>query len=224
MEIKRGAAATKARALAVYERLLAQYPDVHCTLDYKNPFQLLIMTILAAQSTDARVNVVARNLFKQYKRPADFVAAPVEEVEVAIHSCGFYRAKARNIKKACADLVEKHGGEVPGTLEDLVQLAGVGRKTANVVLGECFGVPGVVVDTHCTRVTNRLGFSKHQDAVKIEKDLMKIWQREHWTTYSHLMVFHGRAICVARAPKCSECPVNALCPFPRSAQGKKIAR
>lgn len=223
-EVRRGVAATRARALEVYERLLAQYPDVHCTLDHREPFQLLIMTILAAQSTDARVNIIAKDLFQQFKTPADFLKVPIEEIERAIHSCGFYRAKARNIVKTCTMLVEQHGGKVPGTLEELVKLAGVGRKTANVVLGECFGVPGVVVDTHCTRVSNRLGFTKQQDAVKIEQDLMKVWPREHWTTFSHLMVFHGRAICVARAPRCSQCPVQEHCPFPQTREGKYVAR
>jgi endonuclease-3 len=223
-EVKRGRAATQERAKAVYERLLAAYPEVHCTLEYRSPFQLLIMTILAAQSTDARVNIVAKDLFRKYKKPADFLQVPVEEIEKDVHSCGFYRAKARNIVKTCQDLVEKHGGEVPGTMEELVQLAGVGRKTANVVLGECFGIPGVVVDTHCTRVANRLAFTKNQDPAKIEQDLMKVWPREHWTTFSHLMVFHGRAICIARGPKCSTCPVRDLCPFPSTKEGKQIAR
>lgn len=223
-EVKRGRAAAQARAGAVFERLLAAYPDVHCTLEYHEPFQLLIMTILAAQSTDARVNIVAKDLFKKYKKPSDFLKVPVEEIEVDIHSCGFYRAKARNIVKTCQELVASHGGEVPGTMEELVKLAGVGRKTANVVLGECFGVPGVVVDTHCTRVANRLAFTKNQDPVKIEQDLMKVWPREHWTTFSHLMVFHGRAICVARGPRCSICPVRDLCPFPNTKEGKQIAR
>ncbi len=212
------------RAKDVYVRLCEQYPDVRCTLDYHNAFELVIMTALAAQCTDARVNIVAKDLFARFPTPHSFLGADVKEVEVLIHSCGFYRQKAKNILLTCESLVEKFGGAVPGRMEDLVQLAGVGRKTANVVLGECFGHQGVVVDTHCTRVANRLGFTKNQDAVKIEKDLMKVWPPAHWTLFSHFMVFHGRAVCSARAPKCSECTLRELCPFPDTKEGKKLAR
>ena len=216
--------ATRERAGLVLEKLTAAYPDVRCSLNHHSPLQLLIMTILAAQSTDARVNIVAKDLFRKYRKPEDFLAVPVEELEQDVHSCGFFRMKAKNIRQTCQDIIEKHGGQVPGTMEELVALAGVGRKTANVVLGECFGVQGVVVDTHCTRVANRLAFTKNVDPVKIERDLMKVWPPDHWTLFSHLMVFHGRAICVARTPKCSICPVNELCPFPRSREGLKVAR
>lgn len=223
-KVKSSLSGQKERAIEVYARLCALYPDVRCTLDYHSPFQLVIMTALAAQCTDARVNIVAKDLFARFPTPLSFLEADVKEVEKLIHSCGFYRQKAKNILLTCQSLVEKFGGEVPGRMEDLVQLAGVGRKTANVVLGECFGHQGVVVDTHCTRVANRLGFTKNQDAVKIEKDLMKVWPPAHWTLFSHFMVFHGRAVCSARSPKCSECTLRELCPFPDTKEGKKLAR
>lgn len=212
------------RARNIYAILLEAYPEVECTLEYRSPFQLLVMTILAAQSTDARVNLVTKDLFKKYGTPADFLKLSQEELEKAIHSCGFYRNKAKNILATCKDLVERHGGEVPGTMEELVVLAGVGRKTANVVLGECFGQPSVVVDTHCTRLTNRLGFTRQQDPVKIEQELRKLWPKETWTLFSHLMVFHGRAVCTARAPSCPACPVRGLCSFPETREGKKVAK
>lgn len=217
-------AAEKARAIAVFKRLDATYPEVRCTLNYKSPFQLLLMTILAAQCTDERVNIVCKDLFQHYKTPQDFVDVPLETLEVAVHACGFFRSKAKNIKATCAILVNEHGGEVPRDMESLVRLPGVGRKTANVVRGECFGEQGVIVDTHCTRLANRLGFTKLQDAVQIERALMCVWPPEHWTQMSHFMVFHGRAVCNARAPRCSECTLRDLCPFPTTAKGKSIAR
>jgi endonuclease-3 len=223
-QIRTSIAANRERAPLVYDRLAELYPDIRCTLDYHSPFQLLIMTALAAQCTDARVNIVCNDLFPRYPTPQAFLEADVKDVEKMIHSCGFYRQKARNIMATCKSLVEQFGGEVPRTMEELVQLAGVGRKTANVVLGECFGHQGVIVDTHCTRLTNRLGFTKNQDAVKIEQDLMKVWPPDRWTLFSHFMVFHGRAVCTARAPKCSQCTLRDLCPFPESREGKKIAK
>lgn len=204
----------KARARAVYARLEKAYPDARCTLDFKNPFQLLIMTALAAQCTDERVNIVCRDLFKKYKNPADFLKVPIAELEEDIRPCGFYRNKAKNIMDACSKLVALHGGEVPRTMEELTHLGGVGRKTANVVMGECFGHQGVIVDTHCTRLVNRLGFAKGEDAVKLERDLMKVWPPEHWTMFSHYMVHHGRAVCPARKPMCWKCTVRDLCPYP----------
>jgi len=216
--------ANRERAVVVYEKLIAEYPDIRCTLDFQSPFQLLLMTILAAQCTDARVNIVCKDLFKKYKTPADFVAVPVEELERDVQPCGFYKNKAKNIQITCQRLIDNFGGEVPQDMESLVSLAGVGRKTANVVLGECFGHQGVIVDTHCTRLTNRLGFSKGQDAVSIEKQLMKVWPPAHWTLFSHLMVFHGRAVCDARRPRCSQCVVREYCPFPDTPEGKRIAK
>lgn len=220
----RSLAAQRERAAAAYGALAAEYGPVRCTLDFKNAFELLIATSLAAQCTDERVNIVTKDLFRKYRGPADFAAAPLAELEQDIRSCGFYRNKAKNIAACSRRLLEVYGGEVPGTLDDLVTLAGVGRKTANVILGECFNTPGVVVDTHCTRVNRRLGFTKHTDPVKIEQDLMKIWPREEWTRNSHLTVFHGRACCAARAPRCSACPARPHCPFPDTAEGRKIAR
>lgn len=214
----------KERALRVFERLHARYADARCSLDFRSPLELLIATILAAQCTDERVNIVTKSLFKKYRKAEDYIAAPQEELEKDIQSCGFYRNKAKNIKGACAKIVAHFGGKVPGTMEALLELDGVGRKTANVILGECFGVPGIIVDTHCGRLAKRLGFSKHDDPGKVEKDLMRVVPEEHWTMFSHCMVFHGRAVCVARGPKCSECPVNDLCPFPRTKAGKAIAK
>jgi endonuclease-3 len=224
MAKKAVAPAERARAIKVYDRLAAAYPDVRCTLDFHNPFQLLLMTILAAQCTDARVNIVCKDLFKKYKKPRDFLSVPIAELEKDIQPCGFYRAKAKSIVATCTSLVEEHGGNVPQTMEELLTLRGVGRKTANVVLGECFGHQGVIVDTHCTRVANRLGFTKQQDPVKIEKELMQVWPEDRWTLFSHYMVFHGRAVCIARAPRCSVCTVREFCPFPDTREGKKIAR
>jgi len=217
-------AANRVRAVKVYNKLLALYPHVDCTLNRKNPLELLIATILAAQCTDARVNVVTKTLFKKCRKPEDYVAAPIEELEGAIHTCGFYRMKARSIVGACRQLIEQHGGKVPGTIEELTALPGVGRKTANVVLGDCFGVQGVVVDTHCMRLSKRLGFTRNGDPLSIEKDLMKVWPPDRWSLFSHLMVFHGRAVCTSRAPKCSQCAVNGRCPFPATREGRKIAR
>lgn len=223
-KIKSGAAAQKARAAEVLKRLKAQYPDARCSLDFKRPLELLVSTILAAQCTDERVNSVTKSLFKKYRKPEDYVNAPEGELEEDIRSCGFFNQKAKSIRGACRKIIENHGGNVPGTMEELTQLDGVGRKTANVILGECFGVPGIIVDTHCTRVSNRLGFTRNSDPAKIEQDLMNIVPREEWTLFSHCMVFHGRNICVARGPKCSICPVRDLCPFPTTAEGKKAAR
>ncbi len=216
--------AKKERALEVYSVLRTMYPDAECSLDHADALQLMVATILSAQCTDARVNMVTPALFERYKTAFDYADSSRKELEGFIKTCGFYRQKAKNIQSACARIVAEHGGEVPDTLEELVALDGVGRKTANVILGTCFNTPGVVVDTHCKRVTRRLGFTKEEDPVKIERDLMKIWPHETWSLYSHMMVFHGRALCIARAPRCSECDVRSLCPFPTTREGVKIAR
>ena len=223
-QVKEGLNARKARALEVFERLRAAYPDVHCTLDFESPFQLLVGTILAAQCTDERVNRTTKDLFRKYRGPEDFLAVPREELEGDIRPCGFYRNKAKSLRAMCQTLLDRFGGEVPGTMDELLELGGVGRKTANVVLAECFGGQGVIVDTHCTRVAGRLGFARGTDAVKIERELMTVWPEDRWSLFSHLMVFHGRAVCVARAPKCSLCGVRDLCPFPETKEGRKIAR
>ncbi len=225
-EFKRSLSAQRARAGRVLDELRRLYPNVHCTLDYEgDPLRLLIMTILAAQCTDARVNIVSKELFAKCRTVEDFVRAPQAELERLIRSAGFYRQRAKAIKHTCRDIMDKFGGTVPGTMEELTALHGVGRKTANVILGECFGGQGVIVDTHCTRLSRRLGFTREREPGKIERDLMKIWPEQYWTEFSHLMVFHGRGLCTARAPKCSQCPLaSELCPFPQSREGKKIAR
>ena len=205
----------KDRAAALYEIFQKTYPDAQCTLDYRSPFQLLVMTILAAQCTAARNNIACRDLFKRFDWPAAFADAAPDKLEEASRSCGFFNQKARSIRESSRLLLEKYDGQVPDSMEALLSLPGVGRKIANAVLGECFGVAGVIVDTHCRRVTNRLGFTRHQDPAKIEKDLMALWPREHWTMYSHYMVHHGRAICQARTPNCAACPAWPLCPWPK---------
>ena len=203
----------KARARAVFTRLREAYPEARCALEYReDPFRLLIMAILSAQCTDVRVNAVSRDLFRRFRSARDFAEAPPEVVEEAIRSCGFFRMKGRAIRESCRLLLERYGGRVPGDMETLLALPGVGRKIANVLLGECFGVPGVVVDTHCGRVARRLRFTRAENPEKVERDLQALWQRETWTLYSHLLVFHGRALCRARHPRCGACPVSDLCP------------
>lgn len=216
--------ANRERALRIFEKLKKDYPEAECSLDHRTPLQLLVATVLSAQCTDARVNKVTPALFKRFKGPEDYVDAPIEEVRKYIQSCGFYKNKAKNIVGACTAIIEQHGGKVPRTLDELVKLPGVGRKTANVILGTAFGIPGVVVDTHCGRIARRLGFTKETDPVKVEHALMKIWRKEDWSLYSHFMVFHGRAVCDSRSPKCSGCSLRALCPFPDTRDGKKIAK
>jgi endonuclease-3 len=199
------------------ERIIAilrqAYPNAHCELNFSNPLQLLIATILSAQCTDKRVNLVTAELFKKYRRAKDFADAPVADIEAAIKTAGFFRNKARNIKACCATLVEKFGGEVPKTIEELNALAGVGRKTANVVLGNAFDINvGVVVDTHVTRLSNRLGLFKGTDAVKIEQELIKLVPQPQWTLFSHWLIWHGRRRCFARKPDCPGCELRGLCP------------
>ena len=207
-------AANRQRALEVLERLKQAYPDAHCTLEHKGPFELLVATILAAQCTDKRVNVVTKTLFQKYRKAQDYLDVPKETLEKDVRTCGFFRQKAASIRKACATILDKFGGNVPGTLDELLELDGVGRKTANVVLAESFATPGVIVDTHCIRLSARLGFTKNTAPDKIERDLMKIWPEQIWTEFSHCLVFHGRAVCHSRAPQCSLCPLLELCPFP----------
>lgn len=189
------------------------YPDFRCELNFANPLQLLIATILSAQCTDKRVNMVTPNLFKKYRTAADFAAARIEELEELIKTTGFFHNKAKNIKGCCQGLVEKHGGEVPKTMDDLHALPGVGRKTANVVLAEAFRISvGVIVDTHVTRLTNRFGIIKGSDAVKIETELMKLVPQEDWIAFSHCLVWHGRRRCDARKPDCGRCEITDVCP------------
>ncbi|MCY3024103.1 MAG: endonuclease III [Planctomycetota bacterium] len=195
--------------------LARAYPDATCTLDYTNPLELLVATILSAQCTDVRVNMVTPALFAKYTTAAEYAASPPGELEAVIQSTGFYRNKSRSIRAACKDIAEKHGGKVPDNLDDLCALRGVGRKTANVVLGNAFGKPGIVVDTHVGRVARRLGLTKHADPVKAEFELMKLFPADRWTVLSHQMILHGRQVCKAPRPLCPSCPLRALCPCPK---------
>jgi endonuclease-3 len=203
----------KKRAAATVRALKKEYPDAVCSLTHRSPFELLVATILSAQCTDERVNIVTKELFKKYPGPPDFAAAPLPAIEKAIQSTGFFRSKAKSIKASATDLVEQHDGKVPQDLESLVDLRGVGRKTANVVLGVAFGkAVGVVVDTHVGRLSRRLGLSKHDDPVKLEADLMEILPKKEWISFSHRMIAHGRRICIARRPKCEVCVMRSFCP------------
>jgi endonuclease III len=204
------------RARRILRALDRAYPDPKLALRFRNPFELLVATILSAQCTDEMVNRVTRELFARFGTPAALAAADPAELEPLVRPTGFYRQKARAIQSAARDLVERYGGEVPGTLDELVTLRGVARKTANVVLGNAFGVPGLAVDTHMARVNQRLGLTRQSDPVKIELDLMELVPRERWTRYTNQVIHHGRVCCVARKPRCEECPLRAECPYPRS--------
>ena len=207
------AAARYARTQKIISTLKQTYPDAHCELNFSNPLQLLIATILSAQCTDKRVNIVTAELFKKYRTAKEFADAPLADIEAAVKTTGFFRNKAKNIKACCAVLVEKFGGEVPRTMDELHALAGVGRKTANVVLGNAFNINiGVVVDTHVTRLANRLGLAKGTDAVKLELDLDKLVPQNEWTLFSHWLIWHGRRRCAARSPDCVNCEIKNLCP------------
>ena len=210
---KPGSKATPMQAAAVAKGLAKEYADAECALVHKNPFELLIATILSAQCTDVRVNMVTPELFKKWPTSEDMARADVKELEKAIQSTGFFRNKARNILGCCQKLVKEHGGEVPRTLEELFKLPGIGRKTANVVLGTAFGIAsGVVVDTHVTRLCFRLGLTKHTSAVKIEQDLIKLLPEDEWINFSHRLIHHGRRICNARKPLCGKCVLLSICP------------
>jgi endonuclease-3 len=206
-------AADGKRAQAIYQKLERTYPQAECALVHRNAYELLVATILSAQCTDERVNMTTPALFEKYPTPAKLAASKPEDVEKIVKSCGFYRNKAKNIRGAAQALVDQHGGEVPDEMDELLELPGVARKTANVVLGNAFEKPvGVVVDTHVRRLSNRLGFTKLQDPEKIEKDLMALFPQKQWTMLSHLLIWHGRSICTARKPACPACPVNEQCP------------
>ncbi len=203
----------KRHAAKVLRRLERDYPDVDCELNFQNPLQLLIATILSAQCTDKRVNLVTKELFKKYQTAADFANAPLRDLEKAVQSTGFYRNKAKNIKSCCSALVEQHNGRVPKRLDALVELAGVGRKTANVVLGTGFGIPsGVVVDTHVGRISRRLGLTTESNPVKVEADLIQQLPKNRWIKYSHQLIHHGRKVCKARRAECDECVMVDICP------------
>lgn len=201
------------RAREIIERLKTEYPDAHCALDHANAFELLVATILSAQCTDERVNVVTANLFRKYRKPEDYLNVSQEELEKDIHSTGFYRNKAKNIQGACRKIVELYGGEIPQTMDELLVLNGVARKTANVVLGNAFGIAsGVVVDTHVSRLSQRLGLTAETAPEKIEKDLSALVPKKDWIMFPHWLISHGRKICQARKPKCSECVLETICP------------
>jgi endonuclease-3 len=205
--------AKKVRTAEIIRLLKKAYPDAHTSLNHTNPLELLIATMLSAQSTDATVNIVTADLFRKYRSCADYLAAPRSELEKNIHATGFFRNKAKAIHGACAAIVDKFGGEVPNNMEDMVSLPGVGRKTANVVLGNAFGIAaGVVVDTHVARMSQRLELTQQKQPEKIEKDLMELVPTRDWILFPHLLIYHGRRICIARKPKCAECVVESLCP------------
>jgi endonuclease-3 len=206
------AAAAAERVDKIWPVLKKMYPEAKIALKFGNPLELLIATILSAQCTDVRVNIVTKEVFRKYKSAQDWAAADLEEIESDIKSTGFYRNKALNIQGACMKIIEEYGGEVPGTMEELLTLPGVGRKTANVVLGNAFGVPGVVCDTHVIRLSRRLGLSENGDPVKLEFDLAEIVPKKNWTLFSDLLIFHGRNICKARRPGCESCPISRFCP------------
>jgi endonuclease-3 len=210
---RESSAARLLRARQIADRLKAAYPDAHCELVFSNPLELLVATILSAQCTDRQVNIVTTDLFKKYRSAADYASAPIDELESDIRRIGLFRSKARNIRAACAALVDQHGGSVPASLEALVQLAGVGRKTANVVLGNAFHIPsGFVVDTHVQRLSARLRLSSAKTPEKIEQDLMKLFPAGDWTLASHWLIWHGRRRCMARNPNCASCELRDLCP------------
>ncbi len=208
---------TPERAAEIYDRLAEHYPDAKCALDFRTPYQLLVATILSAQCTDKRVNMVTPALFKRYRTPAAMADAIPEELEEMIKSTGFYRNKTKSLLGMSRALVERHRGRVPDQLDALVKLPGVGRKTANVVLGNAFDLnEGVVVDTHVARLSQRLGFTRETDPVKIERDLMRLFPSERWTMLAHLLIEHGRRTCVARKPKCESCFLSDVCPSSRA--------
>lgn len=201
------------RAPEVIRRLEAAYPDAKVALNFSNPLECLVATILSAQSTDEKINEVTATLFKKYRRAEDYLAVPEDELKADIKPTGFFNQKATSIRAACQRIVEVYGGEVPGTMADLLTLRGVARKTANIVLGNSFGiVEGIAVDTHVKRLANRIGFSNESDPVKIEQDLMRLIPREKWFSFTYVLIDHGRAICHAKKPRCTECPIEPLCP------------
>lgn len=202
----------KERTQKILDILSGEYPEVKPALDFTNPFELLIATILSAQCTDERVNIVTKTLFKKYKGPEDFVAVSSEELEKDIFSTGFYKQKAKSLKKCSEELIKKYNGKVPGNFEALNELPGVGRKTASVVVANAFGIPAIPVDTHVKRLANLLGFIDSDDPEKIEFRLKELVPEEQWINASHLLINHGRKICIARKPKCSICPISDLCP------------
>lgn len=203
----------KQRTRKIIARLKKAYPDARCSLNHTNAFELLIATILSAQCTDERVNIVTADLFRKYRSCEDYLNVPPEELERDIHSTGFFRNKTKSIQGACRKMIEEHGGQVPNDVEKLLGLPGVARKTANVVLGNAFGVAsGVVVDTHVSRISQLLGLTRETQPVKIERDLMELVPKRDWIDFSHLLIYHGRRVCNARKPECGKCVIESLCP------------
>ena len=203
----------EARAPEVIRRLSEAYPDAHVALEFSNPLEMLVATILSAQCTDERVNMVTRDLFRKYRRPQDYLAVPEDELKADIKPTGFFNQKAISIREACRRIVEVYDGKVPETMEELVTLRGVARKTANIVLGNGYGVVvGIAVDTHVRRLANRIGFSAESDADKVEQDLMSLIPRDRWFDFTYVLIDHGRQTCVARKPRCTECAIETLCP------------
>ena len=204
----------KNEAIKIIEILKNTYPDAKCSLDFTTPFEMLVAVILSAQCTDERVNKTTPSIFSKYSTPEDFVKMPLETLEELIHPCGFYKNKAKNIKLTAQKIVDEFGGEVPDTMDELLSLPGVGRKTANVVMLEAFNKPqGIAVDTHCKRLANRIGFSDEETPEKIEQDLLRLFPYEYLKDINHVLIYHGRAICTARSPKCKECPIKEFCRF-----------
>lgn len=201
----------------ILQLLDQHYADAHVTLDFSNPLELLVATVLSAQCTDVRVNKETPAIFKKYRTAAAYAAAPLADLEAAFHPTGFFRQKAKSVQGICQALVEKFDGQVPASLEELVKLPGIGRKTANVILGNAFGIPGITVDTHLGRVAQRIGLTANQDPVKIEFDLMPLVPQERWTKFSHQMIWHGRQICTAKKPQCPACPILPYCDYGRNA-------
>jgi endonuclease-3 len=214
-EARRRVGPKRARIVPIIERLSAEYPDAKIALSYRSDLELLVSVMLSAQTTDVNVNRVTERLFQKYKRPEDYLAVPQEELERDIYATGFYRQKAKALRGTMAMLLEEFDGRVPRKLEDLVRLPGVARKTANVVAAELGDPQGIVVDTHVRRLSQRLGLTKQEDPVKIERDLQRLVPREHWGRFPHLLIWHGRRVCIARAPRCEDCVINDLCPSSR---------
>jgi endonuclease-3 len=212
------------RIRPIVERLLAEHPDATIALRFRSDLELLVSVMLSAQTTDVNVNRVTERLFEKYRRPEDYLAVPIEELENDIRATGFFRQKTKAIRGTMQMLIEEFGGRVPDRLEDLLRLPGVARKTANVVVAERGEAQGIVVDTHVRRLSQRLGFTRRDDPVKIERDLMRLVPREHWNVFPHLLIWHGRRVCIARAPRCEACVVNDLCPASRVDVGTVASR
>jgi endonuclease III len=214
-EARRRVGPKRARIVPIIERLAAEYPEATIALRFRNDLELLVSVMLSAQTTDVNVNRVTERLFEKYRRPEDYLAVPLEELERDIYATGFYRQKARALRGTMAMLIEEFDGRVPRRLEDLVRLPGVARKTANVVAAELGSPQGIVVDTHVRRLSQRLGLTRNEDPVKIERDLQRLVPRASWGLFPHLLIWHGRRVCIARAPRCEDCVVNDLCPSSR---------